>query len=362
MSSMNTSFRSRTGHNRLLTNVVRSAILPAVLATIACLAAQPAQNIILFIGDGMGFEQVKAAGFYNGGSLSFEGFLHQAECSTYSADNTITDSAAGGTAIATGVKVNNGVVSLAIPGDGRPLETVLEFYQKRGKKVGLITTAYLTHATPAVFAAHTTSRNNTGEIGFQLLNQSRPNLLFGGGGYGIDPASAVAAGYLVATTTAEFITLDATTDGLGALFGSGYLPYEFAYLNQTYPYPHLSELVAKAIQAFADHEEGFFLMIEAARIDHACHDNKLPEAIHETIELSRAVQIVLDWANGRTDTTIVVTSDHETGGLTVTQDNGGGEYPSVTWSTGGHTAANVPVYAWGRNAELVSDPPSRCVV
>jgi alkaline phosphatase len=336
---------------RWLTRV--TVILALLAVTLGTVSAQPARNIILFIGDGMGYEQVYAARCYKGAPLSFEGLLYQADCTTHSADNAITDSAASGTAIATGVKVNNGVVSLAIPGDGRPLETILEFCQQRGKKTGLITTAYLTHATPAVFAAHTSHRNNLTEIGWQFLNEARPNILFGGGGNGLDPTSTINAGYLVATDTAGFDALDIQADHVSAQFGSGYMPYEYAYLNGTYPYPHLTGMVIKALEALAGHEDGFFLMIEGARIDHACHDNKLPETIHETLEFDRAVQAALDWAYARTDTIIVVTADHETGGLKVTQDNGTGNYPDVTWSTGGHTAANVPVYAWGVHAALV---------
>ncbi|MCL4179422.1 MAG: alkaline phosphatase [Verrucomicrobia bacterium] len=341
--------------NRFLLWLAR---LPLVLVVIGFslhpISAQPAKNIILFIGDGMGFEQVKAARFYNGAPLSFGALPGQADCTTHSADNAITDSAASGTAIATGVKVNNGVISLAIPGDGRELETLLEFYQKKNLRVGLITTAYLTHATPAVFAAHESSRNNYSQIGQDYLTQTLPNLLFGGGGNGLDPASTQAAGYVVVTDTAGFNSLNTTADYLSAQFGTVYMPYEEDYLGGGYPYPHLTDMTVKALAALGSHPDGFFLMIEAARIDHACHDNRLPEAVHETLELSRAVQAALNWANGRTDTTILVTSDHETGGLTVTGNNGAGNYPSVTWSSTDHTAANVPVYAWGVNASLVS--------
>jgi alkaline phosphatase len=334
--------------------VLRLALLALLPLLILSAIRIQAENIILFIGDGMGFEQVKAANYYQGGAVSFEAFPSQADCTTFSADATITDSAAAGTAIATGVKVNNGIISLATPGDGRELETLLEFHQKRGKKVGLITTAYLTHATPAVFAAHTASRNHTSEIGYQYLNRTRPNILFGGGGYGLDSASTTSAGYTVVTDSAGFDALNLAQDHLAALFGNGYLPYEATYLGQPYPVPHLTEMVSKALEALASHPDGFFLMVEAARIDHACHDNRLPETVHETLELSRAVEAALTWVGERTDTTIIVTSDHETGGLTVVKDNGPGYYPTVTWSTGGHTAAKVPVYAWGRNADLVS--------
>ncbi|GAG37618.1 unnamed protein product, partial [marine sediment metagenome] len=100
----------------------------------------------------MGFEQVKAAGIYEDGSegtLSFESFPNQAEMTTYAANSSVTDSAAAGTAIATGQKVNCGVISMAYPGDGNELETLLEYFKTKNKSVGLVTTVYVTHATPA---------------------------------------------------------------------------------------------------------------------------------------------------------------------------------------------------------------------
>ena len=126
--------------------------------------AEP-KYVIFLIGDGMGPEQVRAAGMYaNGepGTLFFETFPYSGELTTHSADGTITDSAAAGTALATGMKVSNGVISMAIPGDGSELETLLEYSKAQGKSTGLITTCRWNAATPAAFGAHEPSRNNTG--------------------------------------------------------------------------------------------------------------------------------------------------------------------------------------------------------
>ena len=114
------------------------------------------KNVILFIGDGMGPEQVKAAGLYaNGisGSLSFEQFPYSGTATTHSANNKVTDSAAAATAMAAGIKVKNGVISMAIPGDKKELPTILEYYKAHDRSVGLVTTVYVTHATPAGFGA-----------------------------------------------------------------------------------------------------------------------------------------------------------------------------------------------------------------
>jgi len=137
------------------------------------------------IGDGMGFEHVKAGGMYlNGapGTLCFESLPHQAQVMTRSANNSVTDSAAAGTAMATGNKVNNGVISMAYPGDGRELQTLLELYKARGTRTGLVTVDPVTGATPAAFGAHEPSRDNKSQIAADLLNQTRPNILLGGGG------------------------------------------------------------------------------------------------------------------------------------------------------------------------------------
>lgn len=313
-----------------------------------------ARNVIFFIGDGMGYAQVQAARSYAGAPLSFEGLPHQAQCTTYSADSSVTDSAAAGTALATGYKVNNGVLSLALPGDGRELETLLEYFKKKGKRVGLVTTTYVTHATPAAFGAHESARGSTTGVANDYLYQTKPHVLFGGGGYGMTVTASRAVGYDVATNTASFNGLNPAREFLAALFGSNNLPYEAGYLSGGYPYPHLEQVVAKALDALDDDPDGFFLMVEGGEIDHACHSALLPEAVHETLHFSSAVETALRWAAGRSDTLILVTADHETGGLIFLQDNGAGYYPGVAWSTGGHTGANVPVYAWGKKAERVS--------
>ena len=331
-----------------------------ILALICCVVAQitwsAPKNVFFFIGDGMGFEQVKAAGMYaNGeaGTLPFEAFPYQAEMTTYSADDPVTDSAASGTALATGSKVNNGVISMAYPGDGSELYTLLEYFKDRGKSTGLVTTTYMTHATPAAFGAHEPNRSNYTEIATDYLNQTRPNVLYGGGTNGMSPASAASAGYTVVTDRAGMQALDTeTVTMVSGQFGSTHLPYE--YDGDWTSLPHLSEMTTSALAILDNDPDGFFLMVEGGKIDHAGHNNWIERNVCETVEFSNAVQIAINWAQGRPDTLIIVTADHETGGLTVLQNNGQGNFPTVSWSTTSHTGANVPVYAWGVNAQLVS--------
>ncbi len=313
------------------------------------------KNVILLIGDGMGPEQIKAAGMYltgQSGTLSFEALTQQGFVTTHSASAAITDSAAAATAMATGYKVNNGVISMAFPGNGSEYQTLLEIYKARGARTGLVTSDAMTGATPAGFGAHEPSRSNTTQIASDYLNQTRPNVLLGGGGSGMSVSAATSAGYTVVTDRAGMLAVNTGSVAyLSGQFGSGSMPYEYDGLGTL---PHLHEMAATALDIVDNDPDGFFLMIEGSNIDHAGHANDINRNVFETIEFHNTVQTVLNWAAGRTDTLIIVTADHETGGLTVIQNNGQGQFPTVTWSTTGHTATNVRISATGPNADCIS--------
>ena len=271
---------------------------------------------------------------------------------TASADNAVTDSAAGATAMATGVKVGNGVISRALPGDGAYLETIVQRSKMEGRSVGLVTTSHLTHATPAGFGAHARNRGDFQDIAAWYLHGTRPEVLLGGGGHALDPTAAARMGYTVVRSRAARPKLDpAITPRVCGLFGQGHMPYEHDGLGT---YPHLSEMTRVALSFLERDPDGFFLMVEGARIDHAGHANDIDRMVPEVVELARAVEVALTWAEGRDDTLILVTSDHETGGLSVQAARGAGEVPEVTWSTTGHTGVRVPIYAWGPGAERVT--------
>jgi alkaline phosphatase len=326
-----------------------------------CLVEAAPKNVIIFVGDGMGPQQVKAGGIYvygAAGSLSFESLPYQGELTTYQYGGSITDSAAAATAIATGYKVNGGVISMAYPGyppdypEGSELPTLLEYFKTLGKSTGLASTAYLTDATPAGFGAHEPSRSNYSLIAGDYLNQTQPNVLFGGGANGMSRSSAEAAGYTVVEDKTGMLTLDTeSVTRVSGQFGSTDLPYEYDGLGNL---PHLSEMTTTALNILDNDPDGFFLMVEGGRIDDACHSNDLTRTIPEVSEFANAVQVAINWAAGRNDTLIIVAADHETGGLTVLSNNGIGNYPDVSWAGTGHTATNVPAYAWGVNAGFVS--------
>lgn len=322
-----------------------------LLLSASCGFASPVRNVIVCIGDGMGYGHVQAARCYYGTNLFFETLPHRGEITTSSAGGRVTDSAAAATALATGIKVNDGVLSLAIPGDGSELETVLEFSAARGKRTGLVTTTYMTHATPAGFGSHESSRDNAQQIADDYLLQTRPNVLFGGGAYGMSPSAAAAAGYAVVSNTESLTNLHAATlTHVSGQFGLTHLPYANDGVTDL---PQLAQMAAVALDLLSRDPDGFFLMVEGGRIDHACHANDLRNVIGETLAFDDAVRRVVKWAGARGDTLVIVTADHETGGLSVVADNGAGRDPDVTWTTGGHTDAPVPVYAIGPFAEQV---------
>ncbi len=335
-------------------------VAPASSAVITSTVAP--RNIILFIGDGMGTEHIRAAGMYQHGSagtLTLESLPYTSTMTTYAADNPVTDSAASATAMATGHKVANGVLSIAYPGDERELETLLERFHTHCKRAGLVTTTPATNATPAAFGAHEFSRSYYNNIANDYLTQTRPDILFGGGGYGLNPTNAASAGYTVVLDRASMQALTPPLTGrVSGQFGVTNLPYEYDYFVGTDPgyttLPHLSEMVTTALTLLENAPNGFFLMVEGGRIDHAAHANHITRTVFEVLEFDRAVAVAYTWALSRTDTLLIVTADHETGGLRIIANNGAGNFPTVTWTSTGHTAAAVPVYAWGVNAELAT--------
>jgi alkaline phosphatase len=234
------------------------------------------KNVLLFIGDGMGPNQIAAAGMYeNGeaGTLYFESFpVHGLVANDSASYPTVTDSAAAATAIACGVKVQNYTVALAIPGDGGELFCLVDYYKRLRKSSGLVTTTYITHATPAPFAAHAKDRYDADTIAWHYLNTGRPEILFGGGGFGMVPEEVIAAGYSVINSLDNFVVpANVETPRVAGLFGEGYYPYE---ASGPLDRPHLYESAVTAVDLLSRDSDGFFAMIEGGMIDQAEHINR----------------------------------------------------------------------------------------
>jgi len=355
-------------------------ILFIVLILLGQTSQAAVKNVIVMIGDGMGFEHVKAASLYaygKEGGLSFEKY-YCGELATHSADsylveNHATDSAAAATAMATGQKVKNGVISERA---GKPIKTILEYLKEQGKATGLITTVPITHATPAGYGAHNRSRDNYTNVAKDYLTDSRPNILFGAyyrNGKGMTEEKATKAKYAVAMTRQQMLDMVGPVDEkstevffMAGLFCPDEMPWEYDYYHPqkilfplgeredvpTYDtIPHLSEMTSAALCVLDNDPDGFFLMVEGGKIDWAGHNNIIEYSIFDTLEFDRAFRVVMDWVEDRDDTLIVVTADHECGGLWVVKNNRKGFMPDVFWGSTKHTGINVPIYAVGQGAK-----------
>lgn len=295
---------------------------------------EPAQSIILFIGDGMGPSQVTIAQYYSelvlGKELNMlkicnEGTLGM--MTTHAADVLVTDSAASGTALATGAKAKNSVLSQSI--GGRTMVTITERAQKLGKKTGIVTNTFICDATPAAFSADHYYRKNYTDIIEEQLLDTQADVYLGGGLAYVIPAStkgsertderdlleeAKTAGYTVVQNEEELAAADSTgqTKLLG-LFAMEYMAYEID--RETTDEPSLVEMTRKAIEVLSQGDQGFFLMIEGGKVDKACHNNDAAATIREILMFDEALGVGMEYARSRKDTLVIWTADHETGGM-----------------------------------------------
>ena len=291
-----------------------------LLVASAVFANLPAKNVILFIGDGMGPNQRTAARAYLGRSLAMDSDI-TTFYSTYSANNEVTDSAAGATALATGHKTNNGYLSISPSGE--KLTTILELAKKQGMKTGLVATSTITHATPAAFAAHRISRNDEVGVALDFL-ENKVDLLLGGGrnvflptdqgGKRTDGRNLVAEfqalGYIYVENGSQLNQLS-SLPALCLLADDGF-PYA---IENDGSVPTMREMTQKALELLSQSETGFFLMVEGSQIDWACHANEPAAALYEVAAFDEAVAAALEFLADNPDTLIVVCADHETGGL-----------------------------------------------
>ncbi|MBN1330300.1 MAG: alkaline phosphatase [Candidatus Heimdallarchaeota archaeon] len=328
-------------------------------------------SIILMIGDGMGYNHV-ALGRYvevgKGNNLTMENLPKQYSVYTNNINDLTTDSAAAGTALATGEKTYNGNVAVSISGE--ILKTILETAVELRKSTGIVTTTFIQHATPACFMTHINSRSNYEEITRQIIENANVDILLGGGTSYINEEqieTMVTKGYaLVANKT----TLESQSSGrILGLFAGGHMPYE-KDRNLTL-IPSIAEMTRKSLEILSQDPDGFFLMVEGGRIDHAGHANDKIGVALETIAFDKAVKEALRYTEVHPNTILLVTADHETGGLTIISDNLDEILPMmgnteelnrtirmsrandiiVDWKTGGHTSTCVPLYAFGKALE-----------
>ncbi len=323
-------------------------------------AGPPVKNVVLLVGDGMGIATITAGRVLRGlrdgidppeaASLYLDTLEHTALMRTYSADNRVTDSAAGATALVTGKKCQNYVLSLDASteradengdGDGQPLRTLLEIAESLGKATGLVTTTRVTHATPAAAFAHINERFKEQEIADQLLALHAAGrsveVILGGGRRYFVPAEAadgspvldeegdrgsrrdgsdlrpqfIEAGYTYVTDVEAFEAVDVqnTTQLLG-LFESSNMEYEADRPTDLGGEPHLADMVRTAVEILSHDEDGFFLLVEGGRIDHALHQNQARRTLEDMVAFDEAVRALAESVDLQ-ETLMVVTADHD---------------------------------------------------
>ena len=307
-------------------------------------------NIILLIGDGMSIPQINALMLTCDTTTAFDKFPVTGLVKTNSRSNKITDSAAGGTAIATGHKTNNGMIGMNY--DSIAVPSILEIMSDKGKKTGVVVTSYATHATPASFIAKNISRNNYEEIASDFSESDKIDVVIGGGRKHFNKRSDNIN--LIETMQSNgwryydtLINIDTSADKLLILADDNHLP---PYSQRGDFLPDATSIALKNLK----NENGFFLMIEGSQIDFACHAKDSTYLINEMKDFNNTINVVLDFARNNPNTLVVVTADHETGGLTIIDPDERYTNTYLHFSTGSHSPLMVPVFAYGHGAENFS--------
>ncbi|MBR6457926.1 MAG: alkaline phosphatase [Bacteroidales bacterium] len=305
------------------------------------------KNVIFMIGDGMGFEQVSCGWVVNGGKLNMDQMPVLGASRTYAVDKLITDSCAGGAALAGGTKTRYGFIGL--DPDGNVMETSLKVAQRAGKKTGITVTCRLNDATPADFCNHSPARRLEEDLTAQYIT-SDVDFISGGGLHFWNQRSD--GRNLVEEMQAKGYTFVDKLEDIAGAEGDKFLGIydEYDLEEVAKRGPVLLESTKKAIEML-DNKKGFFLMIEGSQIDDWAHRNKVGNMCEELFDFDRTLGYVLQWAEKDGQTLVVVTADHATGGLTLLGGDLQKHEIKVNYSTKGHNGILVPVFAYGPHAE-----------
>ena len=305
------------------------------------------KNVIFMIGDGMSMEAVTVGWTLNGGHLNMDNFPVAGYSRTYCADKLITDSCAGGAALAGGEKTKYGYIGQ--DADGKPFYTLLHQAQAKGKKTGLVVTCRINDATPADFVCHSPDRHLEAEIAEQYVD-SGVDFIVGGGRQFWDERED--GRNLISEMKARGYNFVEKREDLAKVH-SGKLLGLFAPLDMDPVLdrgPVLEDATMKAIELL-DNKKGFFLMVEGSQIDDWAHRQKVGYMAEELFDFDKTIGKVLEWAEKDGHTLVVVTADHGTGGITLIDGSLDDRTVNVHFSTKGHHGIVVPVFAWGPHAE-----------
>jgi alkaline phosphatase len=343
-------------------NVIKTAFLVAVVIISGFRAdnnegarknkKKEVKNIVLFIGDGMGVAQLYAGMTRSDHFYSLEKFPYSGFSKTYSADNYITDSAAGGTAIACGTKTNNGMIGVAP--DSSVVSSIMEYAHRNGLATGVVSTSAITHATPASFVAHNAGRGNYEDIAKDFLNGSIDVFIGGGENHFRARKDSVDLSINLSEQGFDVVyTLDAMkrseSKKLAALLAKEHMAKQSDGRAGA-----LAEMTGKAIETLSKNDNGFILMVEGSMIDWGGHEQNIDYIVSEMTDLDDAIGVALKYSLEQGNTLVVVTADHETGGLTLTGGSLPGHMVEAKFSGSDHTAVMVPIFSAGPGSERFS--------
>jgi alkaline phosphatase len=333
-----------------------------------------ARNVIFFVGDGMGpdhRELIRLMSVGPRGQIAMNDMPYSGLSITNST-STVTDSAAGATAFASGVKTYNGAIG--VNENKQPVETVLELAKKAGKSTGIVTTSQVTDATGGAFGAHVEDRKQQTEIARQFLEKNKVDVILGGGRAHFKNEQinlvglAQRQGYQFATNTQEL--KGSSGSQILGLFAEEEMFEKGPEGEGVYkPSVSLPDMTTKAINTLSQNRKGFFLVVEEEGIDEMAHENNAELVIKAGKQLNRSVEIAKDFAKSNPNTLIIVAADHETGGMAIEavdeEDESGDISPEdgpfkapnsdqqfiIDWTTKEHSGVFVPVTAMGPGAE-----------
>jgi alkaline phosphatase len=309
------------------------------------------KNVIFLIGDGMGMAQIYAGMVANGGKLNLERCTYGGFSKTYSANNFTTDSGAGATALACGVKTNNGMIGMNA--DSVAVQSILELASQNKLATGIVVACSVTHATPAAFIAHQINRNMYEEIAADYLKIDIDVFIGGGRKYFEDRTDGrnlttelKEKGYQIAYKLDDVEAVKS-----GKLAG---LLYDDQNPNMPERGTMLPDATASAINILHSSNKGFFLLVEGSQIDWAAHDNNTAQVIKEVLDFDQAIGRALDFAKKDGNTLVIITADHETGGMVILDGKFGSDEMKTVFATKNHSGIPVPVFSYGPGADNFS--------
>ena len=305
-------------------------------------------NIIMMIGDGMGLSQISSGMYSNNNYTSLERSHHIGLIKTHSLDDLVTDSAASGTAMSSGVKTYNRVVGL--DKNFSPVNSILEISIDKGYMTAIIATSTIVHATPASYYSKVKSRYDYEEIASQL-SKSNINFFVGGGEkYFNDRRDKrnlmnEMDDYLFANSLENFIKINSNKIGF-------LTDYDEPIGKHEGRKPSLEDIVQATVQKLSSFNKPFFLLVEGSQIDWGGHDNDSEHMISEMLEFDRTVGKVFNFADKDKNTIVVITADHETGGLSIIDGNLEDSKVVNKYVSDSHTATMVPIFSFGPYSSL----------